>query len=186
MFARRKWLLPGLLAAVFSTLLTVSFPGTAQAADGASASLSYVRLPLAFEENHGQAGAGVRFVARGSGYGLYLRADSALLALPSERLQLRLAGSRGASAIVAGQMLPGKSNYFYGRDPSKWITGVAQYSSVTYRQGYPGIDLVYHGDQDSGDQGRLEYDFLVAPGADPNRILLAFDSSASSGELDLD
>src|SRR5271155_5062048 len=107
MHASRKWLLPGILAAVFSNLLAVSFPEMAQGAQGgpspASASLSYVRLPLAFEENRGQAEAGVRFVARGSGYGLYLRPDSAVLSLRSERLQLRLAGSRGASAIVAGQ-----------------------------------------------------------------------------------
>jgi hypothetical protein len=189
MYARRKWLLPDILVAVFSSVLTISFPGSAQAAaadDGSvGASLSYVRLPLAFEENCGQAENGVRFVARGAGYGLYLRAGSATLTMHSERLQLRLAGSQGASAIVAGQMLPGKSNYFFGRDPSKWITGVPQYSGVTYRQVYPGIDLVYHGDQNSGDKesgGRLEYDFLVAPGADPSRILLAFDSPAPSGD----
>ncbi len=179
MYAWRKWLLPVLLAAVSWNVLAGSFPGTDNG-ESVGASLSDVRLPLAFEENRGQAEAGVRFLVRGSGYGLYLRPDSATLTLHSERLRLRLAGSRGAVALVAGQILPGKSNYFFGRDPAKWITGVPQYSSVTYRQVYPGIDLIYHGDEESA--GRLEYDFLVAPGADPSRILLAFDTSAAPGK----
>jgi hypothetical protein len=192
MFDWRKWLLPGLLAAVFSNVLASSFPKTANSAENGAGpvgrTLFNVRLPLAFEENHGQAGPNVRFLARGSGYGLYLQAEGAIIARPSESpLRLTLAGAREDAQLVAGQMLPGKSNYFFGNDPAKWITGVAQYSSITYQQVYPGVDLVYHGDNESG--GRLEYDFVVAPGADPSRILLAFDSptySARPSRLALD
>src|SRR5579871_1491463 len=172
MYVRRNALLPTFLAAVFSNFLACSL----LAAGSPNASLSYVRLPLVFEENRGQARREVRFVARGAGYGLYLRADSAMLTVAGETLQLHLEDSDSHAAILAGQLLPGRSNYLYGNDPSKWITGVKQYSSVTYAQVYPGIDLVYHGDNESG--GRLEYDFLVAPGADPSRILLSFDSSS--------
>jgi len=90
-------------------------------------------------------------------------------------------GAGASRNIVGQQLLPGKSNYLLGRDPSRWITNVPQYARVEYREIYPGIDLVYHGDQESaGFGGRLEYDFVVAPGADPNRILLAFEGAGTS------
>ncbi|TMI11754.1 MAG: hypothetical protein E6H40_03915, partial [Betaproteobacteria bacterium] len=56
-----------------------------------------------------------------------------------------------------------------GKDPAKWRTNVPTYAKVHYRAVYPGIDLVYY-----GNQRQLEYDFVVAPGADPNRIVLGF------------
>jgi len=64
--------------------------------------------------------------------------------------------------------LPGKSNYFLGSDPKKWRTDVANYAKVKYRDVYPGVDMVYYGNQD----GQLEYDFVVAPGADLSAIKL--------------
>ena len=65
-------------------------------------------------------------------------------------------------------MLPGKSNYFVGNDPNKWHTDVPTYAKVRYINVYPGIDLLYYGNQ----EGRLEHDFVVAPGADPNAIAI--------------
>src|SRR5439155_14144119 len=65
--------------------------------------------------------------------------------------------------------LPGKANYLIGKDPAKWRTNVPTYAKVHYRAVYPGIDLVYY-----GNQRQLEYDFVVTPGADPNRIVLGF------------
>ena len=58
---------------------------------------------------------------------------------------------------------PGKSNYFIGNDPAKWHRDIPQFARVRYRNVYPGVDLVYY-----GNQGRLEYDFEVAPGSDPS------------------
>ncbi len=68
----------------------------------------------------------------------------------------------------AGQ-LPGKSNYFIGNDPAKWHHNIPQFAQVRYRAVYPGVDLVYY-----GNQGQLEYDFEVAPGADPHQVALRF------------
>src|ERR1039458_3948269 len=97
---------------------------------------------------------------------------------------MRLEGAN-ASALVSGTSpLPGKSSYFIGNDRSKWRYGIPQFARVQYQAVYPGIDLVYY-----GDQGQLEYDFRVAPGADPNRIGLSFTGasaridSTDSGDL---
>ena len=72
-----------------------------------------------------------------------------------------------AAKVTGEEELPGKINYLIGKDPSKWRTGVATYAKVRYEQVYPGIDLVYY-----GNQRQLEYDFVVGPGADPARIRL--------------
>ena len=69
--------------------------------------------------------------------------------------------------MTGEEELPGKINYLIGKDPAKWRTGVATYAKVRYEQVYPGIDLVYY-----GNQRQLEYDFVVGPGADPARIRL--------------
>jgi hypothetical protein len=72
--------------------------------------------------------------------------------------------------------LPGKSNYFIGNDPTKWRTNVPNYAKVKYANVYPGVDLVYY-----GNQGQLEYDFVVQPGADPRSIQLAVVSDEPVG-----
>ena len=144
---------------------------------------SYLNLPLAFEANQGQADARARFIARGAGYGLYLSSGEAVLSLQGEAqpLRLKLIGANSQARIEGCEMLPGKSNYLRGNDPSRWITGVPQYRRVRYASVYPGIDLVYYGDQQNG--GRLEYDFVVAAGADPRQILMAFDGP-KTGHID--
>ena len=64
------------------------------------------------------------------------------------------------------------SNYYYGSDPKGWLTGVRHYGRVSYEGVYPGIDVVYY-----GNQRQLEYDFVVSPGANPNDIRLKFDGA---------
>jgi len=82
---------------------------------------------------------------------------------------------RPASQKVAGvQRLPGTANYFLGNDPKKWRTNVPTYAKVRFGQVYPGIDLLYH-----GDQGRLEYDFIVSPGAHPEQIQVSFEGAGA-------
>ena len=83
-------------------------------------------------------------------------------------LRMRLLGANHSALVAGVEELPGKSNYFVGNDPRKWRANVPTYAKVKYRNIYPGIDLVYHGSQD----GQLEYDFVVAPGADPSVIAL--------------
>jgi uncharacterized protein (TIGR03437 family) len=91
-------------------------------------------------------------------------------------LRMKLVGANVSARIEGADELPGKSNYFIGNDPAKWRTNVPTYAKVKYEEVYPGIDLVYY-----GNQRQLEYDFVVAPGADPHAIRLAFPSVGSHG-----
>src|SRR5437667_55333 len=88
-------------------------------------------------------------------------------AIPSV-LRMKLVGANPSARVVGLDELPGKSNYFIGNDPKKWRTNVPNYAKVKYEGVYPGVDLVYYGNQG----GQLEYDFVVAPGADPKAITL--------------
>jgi hypothetical protein len=194
---------------------------------------TYGKLPLSFEANNGQTDSRVHFLARGSGYTLFLTSSEAVLTLhgnerkegggsaksrivekfqahhsPSTAATLKLGMSpskdntvrpgRGenrslaASQFLSGpeskasavlrmklvganptprvgglEQLPGKSSYFLGQDPKKWRTNVSTYTKVKYDGVYPGVDLIYY-----GNQGQLEYDFLVGPGANPRDIAL--------------
>jgi Beta-propeller repeat len=82
-------------------------------------------------------------------------------------LRMRLVGANPNAPVKGVDGLPVKSNYFIGNDPKKWRTNVANYARVAYEGVYPGVDLVYY-----SNQGQLEYDFVVAPGADPRVIRL--------------
>ncbi|KFI22315.1 SBBP repeat-containing protein [Nitrosococcus oceani] len=151
---------------------------------GASVASTYGQTPLSFEPNQGQTDSVVKFLARGSGYQLFLTATEAVLALhrfspesPDKNvensngvlLRMQLVGANTASRISGLESLPGKVNYFRGKDQSHWRIGIPTYAKVKYQAVYPGIDLVYY-----GNPRQLEYDFIVAPGADPEAIRLAF------------
>ncbi len=157
-------------------LVGLSFP--AAAAAQARVSEAYGKLPLHFEANRGQTHDDVRFLSRGPGYGLYLTAHEAVLVLKQSDVQthampvvvrMSLVGAMPQPRVSALEELPGKANYFIGNDPAKWQTNVPTYAKVQYRDVYPGIDVVYY-----GNQRQLEYDFVVAPGADAQRIVLDF------------
>ena len=85
---------------------------------------------------------------------------------------MRFDGANPKAEMVGLDPLPGIVNYLIGSDPSKWHTHIPTYQKVGYTNVYPGIDLVYY-----GHQGQLEYDLIVAPGADPTEIRLAFDGA---------
>src|SRR5262245_462684 len=134
---------------------------------------AYGNLPLQFEANQGQAPAGVKFISRGSSYNVHFKSDEAILSLrksesKTSTVRLRMLGGHPAQ-ISARDELPGRVNYFVGNDPSKWQTDIKTYKEVLYRNVYPGVDLVYY-----GNQGKLEYDFVVAPGIDPRVIQISF------------
>ncbi|HEX8501670.1 MAG TPA: SBBP repeat-containing protein, partial [Pyrinomonadaceae bacterium] len=166
---------------------------------GARAREGYGRLPLRFEPNVGQAEPGVDFVSRGHGYGLFLKGTEAVLALRrgegagnsegraaaprTSVLRMRLVGASAAPKAAGVGELPGAVNYLRGADPAAWRTGVKTFSGVEYRGVYEGVDLVYY-----GNQRQLEYDFRLAPGADPRSIRLAFEGQTrlrvdASGDL---
>jgi hypothetical protein len=137
-------------------------------AEVSRAKASLARLPLRFEENRGQAPAQARFVARASGYAVELTAQGPAMAVGERRVDLRMLGSKPAPVIEGEQRMAAATNYFKGRR-EEWRTGIANYARVRYRDVYPGIDAVYY-----GNQNQLEYDFVVAPGADPRAIRLQF------------
>jgi uncharacterized protein (TIGR03437 family) len=122
--------------------------------------------PLRFEANRGQTAWTVDFVARGASGTVLLRAQGAVVkARGASPVFLNFTGAIAPAAAEPLDLLPTRSNYYLGRDPSRWITGVANFGRVRYRHVWPGIDLVYY-----GSANRLEYDFVVAAGADPRAI----------------
>lgn len=141
--------------------------------------------PMSFEPNLGQTDPRVRFVSRGPGRVLFLTPSEAVLALggPERVLRMQLVGANPSPAAEGREPLPGRSHYYRGSDPASWRTDVPRYARVQYREVYPGVDLVFHG------SGRhLEYDFIVAPSADPGGIALRLtgaDRIAVDGEGDL-
>ena len=179
-------------------------------------SQAYGKLPLSFEANQGQTDPDVKFLSRGNGYSLFLTPTEAVLVLkkttrdnnihpgvlpnqaindqhktsestlPATVLRMKLVGGNATAEIAAKGELPGKSNYLIGDDPNQWRTGVSNYTKIEYRDVYPGVDLIYY-----GNQRQLEHDFVVAPGADPKAIRLAFRGARkiflnSAGDLVLD
>jgi uncharacterized protein (TIGR03437 family) len=139
---------------------------------------SFARLPLSFEANRGQADASAQFIARGQGYTLFLNSSEAVLATrnPQSTVRMKLLNASSNLTAEAIDPLTGKSNYFIGNDPHEWRTDIPNYSRVRYHNVYPGVDLVYY-----GNQRQIEYDFVIAPHSDPRQIKLAFDGAEKIG-----
>ena len=167
---------------------------------------AYARLPLYFEANEGQMDERVKFLARGRGYTLFLFPAEVVLVLQQDEggkpedegqgweanrrlsigdnsklqienpksaaIRMKLVGANPGPKVIGLEELAGNSNYFIGNDATKWRSGVPHYSKIKYEQVYPGIDLVYY-----GNQRQLEFDYVVAPGTDPDVIKLTFEGA---------
>jgi hypothetical protein len=150
--------------------------------DTQSAAATLAKMPVRFEANAGQHDGAIRFVARRGTASLVLRDDGATFMIqqrtgPKRRGEME----RRANRVVIGLKVDGgrtvapqaneelvtKSNYFVGNDPAKWRTDVPNYAKVTYPSVLDGVDLVYH-----GENGALEYDFVVAPGTNVDRVAM--------------
>jgi len=159
----------------------------------------YGKLPLSFEANRGQVDASVRFLSMGNGYSILLTDSGAVMALdaaspagqpgqknpePGNRSRTEAArardlihidlagavqGAAGDARVEGLDQLPGVVNYFVGNDPAGWRRDIPTYARVRYAQVYPGVDLVFY-----GNQRQLEYDFVAAPGADVRKIQMQF------------
>jgi len=178
---------------------TRSAPSAPDQSTRARINQAYGDLPLSFEVNRGQSNAAVKFLARGAGYNLFLTPTETVLALhknekrkegnnrrskdanvsniavhaqrPASQttLRMKLANANPQTRVTGLEELPGHVNYLNGNDPQRWQTNVATYRKVKYENVYAGVDMIYY-----GNHNQLEYDFIVAPNADPKAIRLNF------------
>lgn len=167
---------------------------------------TYGTLPISFVANEGQTDSQVKYLTRGGSYNLFLTGTEAVMVLSKRKpaksraandpssaaldekltkttVRMKLAGANSQPNVVGLDELPWKTNYFIGNDPDKWHVGVTSYAKIQYQDVYPGVDMVYH-----GNQRQLEYDFIVAPGTDPGVIRMKLSGGQSlrlgkSGDL---
>jgi len=190
------------LIPVLSAQTQVNTSSPTQTQKGIQIQLSSTETPLVFEPNRGQAASNFQWIARGAGFRVGITSDSATLefrdrtattplkspfpdasqvkkpqtkskAAQSTLVNMHLGGSNGWK-LVGASPTGGISNYFIGKTPASWHTDIPQYAQLKATGVYKGIDLVFHGNNDA-----LEYDFVVAPGADPKQIQLQFAGAAS-------
>ncbi len=161
---------------------------------------AYGKMPIQFEANQGQTDARVNFITHASGATVFLTATEAVFVLsapdetatraavespeglsqrevaPTRRkkhaLRMKIEGASSAPQVEGLDKLPGIVNYLTGNDPANWHTDIPTFGRVHYAGVYEGVNLVYYGNQQ-----QLEYDFVVAPGADYNQIALNFEGA---------
>ena len=163
---------------MFLVLLVILLFRALPATAASSANPIYGKLDLAFERNLGQAAHRVKFLSRGSGYTVFLTQDEAVVGLTAPKtsaVRMKLLGQNRHPQLEGMDRLPGSVNYLQAQSQT---TDIPRYRKVRYSDVYPGIDVIYHGNGQL-----LEYDFVVSPGADPNRIRLGF-SGIRSTSLD--
>jgi hypothetical protein len=129
--------------------------------------------PLWFEPNQGQAHASVQFQSRN----IYLRATTAAIHVDGSPIVFTLERANANSRGEALDRLPGVSNYYLGNDPKKWRTDVPHFARVRYHDVYPGIDVIYYGNA----QGKLGYDLILKPFADPNAVEVTYNRPVRRG-----
>ncbi len=137
---------------------------------------SYLQLPLSIVANAGQFPAHVLYRAVTQGYSANFSRQGVDIELADRvriaAIRLSLPGSNPNPTLIAQDPLPGVLNYFHGSDSKRWLTRVSHYRRLLYKSVYPGIDLVFY-----GRSGRLEFDFVVAPGAAPSAIALSLEAA---------
>lgn len=182
------------------------------AALSAQVQVAYGKLPLAFEMNRGQTDEKVSFIARTGGATIFLTPGETVFALrsadpgmrkeapsslasetgsarsatapPASVLRMKLAGANPQPAATGLNQQAGTVNYFKGNDAAQWHTNIPTFGKVRYTEVYPGVDMIYY-----GNQRQLEYDLVVSPGADTGQIALSFEGAekvsveAGSGDL---
>ena len=168
------------------TLFAASAPAAPPSApDRNTVAREFDTLPLRFEPNQGQSTSDAKYLAQGRGFSALFKENEADLLLADrngigELLRVTLPNASRNASVSAEGRLPGTVNYFNGKDPKNWHTGLPTYERLRYAGVNAGTDLIYY-----GSQGRLEFDFQLSPGADPSAIRMRFDG-AQSVRLDRD
>ncbi len=152
------------MRSIIGLLLLAVAPGFAAQAERS--------LPLFFFPNSGQTDSSIRYIVETPKLRAGFRADSVIFQVDGMRAQLRFEGANPGVAIEALEPMPGKVNFFAGQNAKDWMTGLPTYHKIVYRGLYPGIDMTY-----GGSGSRIKSEFIVAPGADPNQIRLAYEGA---------
>ncbi len=154
---------------------------------------SFNNHPLRFEKNLGQTAGEVAFYSRGRGYNFFLTPAESVMVLSKRKsskdqhglvgklhgqepdefetsvIRMRMVGANASSRITGKEKLQSTSHYFVGNKKENWHQNIPHFEKVRFREIYSGIDQLYY-----GNQGELEYDFIISPGSDPNEIILEF------------
>ena len=146
-------------------------------------------LPVLFEENKGQFGERIKFLSRGKGFNVLLNANETVFQMPDANcgqrkpaakiqtskpcktlsLTMKMLGANTNAETRGIDEAVTKSGYFIGNDQSRWRNEISNFKAVRFEQIYQGIDVIFRGAEQN-----LEYDFHIAPNADPNLIQLEF------------
>ena len=145
---------------------------------GTARSSDPVQLAMAFVPNDGQFPEDVTFQARAMGGKLSFTAQKVYFDLPQGEVGLQFEGANSNVIIAGGELLRDVVNFYDSKDPDQWRENIPTYSQILYAQLYPGIDLLYE-----GDESRLKGAFRVEAGADPNQIAWLY-SGARDIEID--
>lgn len=148
-----------------------------QTQDSSDSLVQYFKLPMHFEENKGQTSELVKFLTRGQKYTFYFTPQEIVMDLQNERnvsyaLSMQFVNLSPSCKLIGIEELAGKSHYFIGKDHKNWLKDIPHFSKISYQNIYPGIDVVFYGNQQ-----QLEYDIKVAPGSDPKAIRMKIDGS---------
>jgi Beta-propeller repeat len=151
-----------------STKIAALVLGLTALAVSAQTTVPFGNLPLYFEAN-----SPAQFLAHGRDSQFLVSPTGAQLILQkpgaARAMQMQFVGANPRAQICGDHELSGKINYLTGGDPARWRSGVPIFAKVSVEGIYPGINLVYYGNQQ-----QLEYDFTVAAGASPDSIVIHF------------
>jgi hypothetical protein len=181
-FTSSNRILPVLQIVLCLFSLVVAIPTHAEPPNPERVATLLSGFPTSFEPNQGQSNAKVKFLSRGIGYTAFFSADEVVLTLQEwtdamplrawktrqyqeAALRMQFVGANPSVELKALSELIGKSNYFIGNNPEEWRTGIAQFRRIEYKNIYHNIELLFYGNLQN-----LEYDFVVNPGGNPNRI----------------
>jgi Cep192 domain 4/Beta-propeller repeat len=177
------------LSVLLFTLLLLALPVCVAGATGvlpAQAAKSAVpvsfNLPLSFEP----AATPGRYLAHSGNYSVFIGAGESSIVVADGKSAphtIRFAFEKASpAASIEPLEQKGVTNYYIGNDPKDWRLSVKNFARLRTKQVYPGVDVVFY-----GDQRQLEFDFVVAPNADPTPIALAFSGTdklyVSGGDL---
>lgn len=196
---KHRLLTSGITLALAASTIVAASPGAGLAANSGRVDRSTkasTGLPLEFEKNQGQTDSQVKFLSRGPAYTLFLTQTEAVMKLspvatgsaskaafgsaarPESAVRMRVEGANPRSMARGLKKLPGVTNDLRGSDPAKWHRGIPNFRQVAYKSILPGIDLIFYGKTNGP-----EYDFIVAPKADPRSITMVF-SGAQKMSID--